>query len=143
MIGKGGFGKVWKVEDKKTGHFFALKEMSKAVILTKKSMESVINERELLTQLKHKFIVCMHQAFQDRENLYLVMELMTGGDLRYHICKKHRFTEQQTRFFAACIFSGLEFLHSKRVIHRDIKPENLVLDDKGITNYLRRIHSSH
>jgi len=49
----------------------------------------------------------MRQAFQDRENLYLVMDLMTGGDLRYHICKKHKFTEQQTRFFAACIFSGL------------------------------------
>lgn len=80
-------------------------------ILTKKSMESVSNERELLTKIKQKFIVNMRQAFQDRENLYLVMDLMTGGDLRYHICKKHRFTEQQTRFFAACIFSGLEYMH--------------------------------
>lgn len=49
----------------------------------------------------------MRQAFQDRDALYLVMDLMPGGDLRYHICRKHKFTEQQTRFFAACIFVGL------------------------------------
>ena len=55
-------------------------------------MESVANERELLTQIKHKFIVNMRQAFQDREYLYLLMDLMPGGDLRYHICKKHQFT---------------------------------------------------
>lgn len=82
--------------------------------------------------MRHKLIVNMRQAFQDRENLYLVMDLMTGGDLRYHICKKHRFSEQQTRFFAACIFSGLEYLHENKIIHRDLKPENLVLDGKGI-----------
>ena len=56
-------------------------------------MDSVANERELLTQIKHKFIVNMRQAFQDREYLYLLMDLMPGGDLRYHICKKHQFTE--------------------------------------------------
>ena len=55
-------------------------------------MESVTNERELLTKVRHPFIVNMKLAFQDRENLYLVMDLMPGGDLRYHICKKHKFT---------------------------------------------------
>mmetsp|Transcript_41347 Transcript_41347/g.30405 ORF Transcript_41347/g.30405 Transcript_41347/m.30405 type:complete len:140 (-) Transcript_41347:996-1415(-) len=76
----------------------------------------------------------MYYAFQDRENLYLVMDLLSGGDLRYHICKHRRFTEEQTRFFIACLVSGLEFIHNKNIIHRDIKPENLVLDDDG---YLR------
>jgi len=60
------------------------------------------------------------------------MDLMPGGDLRYHICKKHKFTEQQIRFFAACICHGLEFIHSQNIIHRDIKPENLVFDNEGI-----------
>lgn len=50
-------------------------------------MESVKNERELLTKVRNPFIVNMRQAFQDRENLYLIMDLMPGGDLRYHICK--------------------------------------------------------
>ena len=90
--------------------------------MTKKSIDSVRNERRLLLSLKHKFIVNMTRAFQDRDTLYLIMDLMPGGDLRYHICKKHNFTEEQLRFFAACICTGLYFIHSKNIIHRDIKP---------------------
>ena len=70
-------------------------------------------------------------SFQDRDNLYLVMDLLTGGDLRYHICHKKKFSEEQTKFFLACVILGLEYIHSKNVIHRDIKPENLVCDDRG------------
>ena len=130
-IGKGGFGKVWKVEFKKTKEHFAMKEMSKARILAKKSVNSVMNERKILAHIKHPFIVNMQYAFQDRETLYLAMDLMPGGDLRYHLgCYKH-FSEEQTRFFISCIVLGLEYIHIKLVIHRDIKPENLVFDSKG------------
>ena len=73
----------------------------------------------------------MRHAFQDRDSLYLVMELKRGGDLRYHICRRHKFTEQQVRFLTACIFAGLECMHSNRILHRDIKPENLVFDADG------------
>ena len=76
----------------------------------------------------------MQYAFQDRENLYLVMDLLTGGDLRYHIARHRKFTEEQTKFFIACILVALEYIHGKSILHRDIKPENLVFDDKG---YLR------
>ena len=55
-----------------------------------------MNERQLLANLKHGFIVNMICAFQDRENLYLVMDLLTGGDLRFHISRKKKFSEQQT-----------------------------------------------
>jgi len=133
-IGKGGFGKVWRVELKKTKESYAMKEMSKARILSKKSVNSVINERKLLSYLKHPYIVNMQYAFQDRENLYLVMDLMKGGDLRFHINQNSTFDETQSKFFAACIVTGLEYLHVNSIIHRDIKPENLVLDNKG---YLR------
>jgi serine/threonine protein kinase len=73
--------------------------MSKAKIIDKKSQQSVKNERDLLTKLKHPFIINMHYAFQDYDNLYLVMDLLTGGDLRYHISKYKRFTEEQTSIF--------------------------------------------
>lgn len=73
-----------------------MKEMSKARIITKRSIKSVMNERQILTQLHNPFIVNMYYAFQDRENLYLVMDLLNGGDLRYHICRHRRFTEEQT-----------------------------------------------
>ena len=134
IIGKGGFGKVWKVQVKKTKQKFAMKEMCKLRIVTKRSVHSVLNEKKLLSVLKHPFIVNMQYAFQDRENLFLVMDLMTGGDLRYHLGNMRFFDEEQTRFFVACIVTGLEYLHINHIIHRDIKPENLVLDNKG---YLR------
>ena len=108
-----------------------MKEMSKARILSKKSVNSVINERKLLQNLKDSFIVNMQYAFQDSENLYLVMDLMPGGDFRYHLSRHKDFTEEQTKFFVSCILLGLEFLHANGVIHRDIKPENLVFDSKG------------
>ena len=76
----------------------------------------------------------MHYAFQDRENLHLVMDLLTGGDLRYHIARHRKFSEEQTKFFIACLLQALEVVHGCGIIHRDIKPENLVFDSDG---YLR------
>ena len=131
VIGKGGFGKVWKVQYKKTKEYFALKEMSKRKILDKKSEKSINSEMKFLSILNHPFIVNMHYAFQDNDNLYLVMDMLSGGDLRYHCSRYRTFSEEQTRFFIACITYSLEYIHSNNVIHRDIKPENLVLDEKG------------
>ena len=72
------------------------------------------------------------------------MDLLNGGDLRYHICQHKRFDEDTTRklqltnsflgFWVACLVAGLEYIHEKKIIHRDIKPENLVIDSDG---YLR------
>jgi serine/threonine protein kinase len=134
VIGRGGFGKVWKVYHKKSKQALAMKEMSKVRVIQKRSVNSVMNERRLLALLKHPFIVNMQYAFQDSHNLYLAMDLMPGGDLRYHFGKRRRFNESETKFFVACIITGLEYLHVNGIIHRDIKPENLVLDRKG---YLR------
>ena len=131
IIGRGGFGKVWKVIHKKTGISYAMKEMSKTKIIDKKSIMSIKSERNFLSQMNHPFIVNMHYAFQNKMNLYLVLDLFTGGDLRYQICHFRKFTEEQTRYFMACILLSLEYCHSNRIIHRDLKPENLVLDNKG------------
>lgn len=59
------------------------------------------------------------------------MDLLTGGDLRYHLCKRKIFTEEETKFFISCLLLGLEYIHKNNIIHRDIKPENLVLDENG------------
>lgn len=130
-IGKGGFGKVWRVRHRASNRIFAMKEMLKARVISKRSISSVLNERKLLAVLKHPFIVNMQYAFQDKSSLYLVMDLMAGGDLRYNLTEKSQFSEEQTKFFVSCILTGLEYLHLNSVIHRDIKPENLVLDSKG------------
>ena len=130
-IGRGGFGKVWKVELKRTKDLYAMKEMQKLRVISKRSVHSVMNERKILEILRNSFIVNMHFAFQDRENLYLVLDLKNGGDLRYQLSKAKRFSEVQAKFFIACIVTGLEYIHSNGILHRDIKPENLVFDEKG------------
>ena len=131
VIGKGGFGRVWKIQSKQSKNTYALKEMSKLKIIDKKSEKSINSEREFLSKLHHPFIVNMHYAFQDKENLYLVMDMLSGGDLRYHISRYRKFSEEQTRFFIANMIYALKYIHENNVIHRDIKPENLVLDENG------------
>ena len=134
IIGRGGFGKVWKVKLKKTNEYFALKEMSKTKIIDRRSEASIMSEKTLLSKLNNPFIVNMYFAFQDYLNLYLVMDLLSGGDLRYQLGKKKKFTEKETKFFISNIILALEYIHCKNIIHRDIKPENLVLELNG---YLR------
>ena len=105
--------------------------MSKLKIIDKKSQKSINSELLFLSKLHNPFIVNMHYAFQDNNNLYLVIDLMKGGDLRFHISRHKHFSEEQTRFFICCIIISLEYIHKNNVIHRDIKPENLVLDENG------------
>lgn len=62
------------------------------------------------------------------------MDILLGGDLRYHLARNRKFSEEVTRFFIACLIKALESVHDANVIHRDVKPENLVFDNDG---YLR------
>jgi serine/threonine protein kinase len=82
-----------------------------------------MNEKELLQKLNHPFIVNMAYAFQDSENLYLVMDYLNGGDLRYHMGNRRKFTENESKFIIACIIVALQYLHMNNVIHRDLNPE--------------------
>ncbi len=131
IIGRGGFGKVWKVYSRKYCAQFAMKEMSKAKIIDKKSEKSVKYERDLLAIMHHPFIINMHFCFQDNDFLYIGMDLLTGGDLRYHLVRRRKFNEEETKFFMGCIILTLEYLHINNIIHRDLKPENLVLNSNG------------
>ena len=90
-MGKGGFGKVWKVREKGSGRICAMKEMQKAKIVAKRSVHSVMNEQALLRTMKHPFLVNMLASFQNRETLFLVMDYCNRGDLRYHLGNRRKF----------------------------------------------------
>ena len=108
-----------------------MKIMSKVKIIKKNSIKNVLNEKHLLCKLHNPFLVNIFFSFQDDDNLYLIMDLLLGGDLRYHLNKQEKFDEYQLRFFISCTILGLDYLHQNKIIHKDIKPENLVFDSKG------------
>ena len=106
--------------------------MNKAKIIMESSETSVLNERIFLAKMHSPFIVSLLCSFQNQLNLFLVMELLTGGDLRYHFLNyAFFFTERQLKFLLANMILGFEYIHSKGVVHRDIKPENIIFNSKG------------
>ena len=108
-----------------------MKEMCKAKIYIKNSVKSVANERKFLEKFDFPLLCNMHYSFQDNDNLYLVLDYLSGGDLRYHFFDKPTFSEIETKFITICTILSLEYIHKKNIIHRDLKPENLVFDDIG------------
>ena len=108
-----------------------MKEMCKAKIYLKNSVKSVANERKFLEIFDYPLLCNMHYAFQDNDNLYLVLDYLSGGDLRYHFFDKPVFTEIESKFVTICTILSLEYIHKKNIVHRDLKPENLVFDSIG------------
>ncbi|CDS04783.1 hypothetical protein LRAMOSA07313 [Lichtheimia ramosa] len=130
IVGRGAFGKVRIVEHRESRQLYALKYISKEECIRMEAVRNIIRERTILEQLDHPFLCRLRFAFQDHEYMYMVTDLMLGGDLHYHITREH-FGEDVLRFWFAELAAGIKYLHSKLVVHRDIKPQNILLDDKG------------
>ncbi|KAF5342359.1 hypothetical protein D9611_001757 [Ephemerocybe angulata] len=144
-VGKGAFGKVRVVEHKRSKKLYALKYIDKARCIKQRAIANIIQERRLLEEIDHPFIVNLRYAFQDDENCFFVSDLMLGGDLRFHLERKAYIEEDVVRFWMAELSSALEYLHQQRIIHRDLKPDNILLDSAGhahITDFNVAIHYS-
>ncbi|KAJ8521104.1 hypothetical protein ONZ45_g2147 [Pleurotus djamor] len=144
-VGKGAFGKVRVVEHKRSKKLYALKYIDKSRCIKQKAVANIIQERRLLEEIDHPFVVNLRYAFQDDENCFFVLDLMLGGDLRFHLERKNQIPEEVVRFWMAELASGLEYLHRQKIIHRDIKPDNILLDSAGhahLTDFNVAIHYS-
>ena len=132
LIGKGSFGKVLLARHISEGRMYAVKVLSKKMILKRNEKSHIMCERAvLLKNLNHPFLVGLHYSFQSRDKLYFVLDYVNGGELFFHLQKEKCFTENRARFYAAEITSALGYLHSSGIVYRDLKPENILLDAEG------------
>ena len=119
------------MQSKQNHKIYAMKEISKVKVYLKKSIYSTLLEKQILSYLHYPFLANLNFSFQDKEYLYLVLDYLPGGDLRYYINKGIIFSEIQIKFFISNLLLSLNYIHSMNIIHRDIKPENLVFDGRG------------
>lgn len=134
LIGKGTFGQVYQVMKKDTKRIYAMKVLSKKVIIQKKEIAHTLGERNILVRTAmtySPFIVGLKFSFQTPTDLYLVTDYMSGGELFWHLQKEGRFAEARAKFYIAELILALKHLHEHNIVYRDLKPENILLDANG------------
>mmetsp|Transcript_113450 Transcript_113450/g.315916 ORF Transcript_113450/g.315916 Transcript_113450/m.315916 type:complete len:941 (-) Transcript_113450:23-2845(-) len=131
VLGRGSFGEVYQVVHKKTGQVYAMKVLKKSKIISRNLVRYAMTERNLLSYIRHPFIVRLHYAFQTPSCLVLVLQFCGGGSLAQLILLEGSLPEALARLYIAEVFLAIEHLHERHVVYRDLKPDNIVLDDDG------------
>ncbi|XP_008823460.1 serine/threonine-protein kinase 32A isoform X2 [Nannospalax galili] len=130
-IGKGSFGKVCIVQKNDTKKMYAMKYMNKQKCVERNEVRNVFKELQIMQGLEHPFLVNLWYSFQDEEDMFMVVDLLLGGDLRYHLQQNVHFQEDTVKLFICELAMALDYLQSQRIIHRDMKPDNILLDEHG------------
>ncbi len=132
QLGKGGYGKVYEVKNKKSGEIRACKHLSKLAI---KNLEKFEREIQILIKSDHPNIIKLYEVFESQRSLYLVMEECKGGEIFdriiEHIQKKQMYSEQDAAKIFQQVMSSIEYCHNNGICHRDLKPENILYLNAG------------
>eukprot|EP00928_Gymnodinium_smaydae_P026389 TRINITY_DN20744_c0_g4_i2.p1 TRINITY_DN20744_c0_g4~~TRINITY_DN20744_c0_g4_i2.p1 ORF type:complete len:1026 (+),score=218.71 TRINITY_DN20744_c0_g4_i2:112-3189(+) len=133
MLGTGAYGVVTLEKDPATGQLFALKTLSKGLIVQNKLQENVNSERELLTMVDTPFSISLYGTFKDAKYIYFLFEPLLGGDLHDHLHREPASfrTPRVHTFVVGCMALALEHLHERNIVFRDLKPENIILSRDG------------
>jgi len=105
--------------------------MKKHEIIKLKQVDHINNEKRLMAQIDYPFVVNMLGYAKDDSYVYIIMECITGGELLTHLRRARKFSDDQSKFYAAQVGAAFAHIHSKNIIHRDLKPENILLCADG------------
>ncbi|XP_006856075.2 probable serine/threonine protein kinase IRE4 isoform X2 [Amborella trichopoda] len=130
-ISKGAYGKVFLARKRTTGDLFAIKVLKKMDMIRKNDVESILAERNILITVRNPFVVRFFYSFTCRDNLYLVMEYLNGGDIYSLLRNVGCLEESVARIYVAELVLALEYLHSLGIVHRDLKPDNILVAHDG------------
>jgi len=133
LIGCGRFARVSLVRSDEDGATYALKSLSKSVIVEKKQVQNVLQEKLILKTTCSPFLIRLVATFNSGQTLEFLLEAALGGDLLTTYERHEDFwgSAQHARFYAACVLRGLQHLHERHVIYRDLKMENVMLHPSG------------
>ncbi|NXS55498.1 CTRO kinase, partial [Brachypteracias leptosomus] len=132
VVGCGHFADVKVVREKVTGDVYAMKVMNKESLLAQEHVSFFEEERSILSQNTSPWIPQLQYAFQDKKNLYLVMEYQPGGDLLSLLNRyEDQLDESMVQFYLAELVLAIHSVHQMGYVHRDIKPENVLIDRTG------------
>lgn len=132
QIGSGAQSTVSLVKTKTLPHqFFAMKTISKQYVRSHNLFSAIFLERNILAHSGSSLFPTLYYAFQSKDSLHLVLEMVQGGDMMELLINKDIFPIDVARFYLAEIALALENLHGRQIIHRDLKPDNILLDLKG------------
>jgi 5'-AMP-activated protein kinase catalytic alpha subunit len=132
-LGKGTYGDVRLAEHLGTKELFACKCISREM-LDKNETQSTLLQREIriMKSLSHENVVKLFEVLQTPNNIYLIVELVRGGDLRRAMDRGPTFDEDRARTYFQHLICALYYVHNQGVAHRDIKPDNLLLTEKNV-----------
>ncbi|XP_029697042.1 death-associated protein kinase 2 isoform X1 [Takifugu rubripes] len=135
VLGSGQFAIVKRCKDKIVGIEYAAKFIKKRQSRASRrgvKREEIEREVDILQQIQHPNIVALHDVFENRTDVILILELVSGGELFDFLAQKESLSEEEATQFIKQILDGVEYLHSKRIIHFDLKPENIMLLDRNV-----------
>lgn len=125
-LGRGRFSVVQAATHKKEGARYAVKVVENDSLGDEENLEALETEIKILRQLSHPHVVNLKEVVTTKDNTYIVMELLSGGELFNRIVDKGCFTEAEAADLFAQILLSIDYLHSRDIVHRDVKPENIL-----------------
>lgn len=128
QLGSGAFATVYECEEKATGKHYAVKVISSA-LLSKDNLVALEREIAILKRVTHPNTVSLKALYKSDSQIYLVMDLVAGGELFDRIKLLLKYTEEDARTLLRNICSAIAYLHKQGIVHRDLKPENLLLEN--------------